>query len=294
MNGTAGISDPWTATGNIHEPIWMHPAWPKLFSAAAQRTHLGSNAVNSFPAQGVRLMLEVIDKGSSSESHPAPLLFVHGAWHAAWCWDEHFLDFFADKGHRALAVSLRGHGGSPAQKRMQRCSIADFVTDVESVANSLPTRPVVIGHSMGGFVVQKYLETHDAPAGVLVASVSTRGAGGFLLRGMKRHPWHGIRSTVTTRSLHGYNTPKLAREYFYSPHTPEPHVVRYAARLEEEFAGRITLDMVQLDLPKPERSRRRSWSWVLNPTAASHRRKSARPRLLTAPKQKSSRTWVTT
>ena len=105
---------------------------------------------------------------------------------------------------------------------MQRCSIADFVTDVESVANSLPTRPVVIGHSMGGFVVQKYLETHDAPAGVLVASVSTRGAGGFLLRGMKRHPWHGIRSTVTTRSLHGYNTPKLAREYFYSPHTPEP------------------------------------------------------------------------
>jgi pimeloyl-ACP methyl ester carboxylesterase len=135
-------------------------------------------------------MLEVIDKGSSSESHPAPLLFVHGAWHAAWCWDEHFLDFFADKGYRALAVSLRGHGGSPAQKRMQRCSIADFVTDVESVANSLPTRPVVIGHSMGGFVVQKYLETHDAPAGVLVASVSTRGAGGFLLRGMKRHPWH--------------------------------------------------------------------------------------------------------
>ena len=106
--------------------------------------------------------------------------------------------------------------------------------------------------------------------------------------------WHGIRSTVTTRSLHGYNTPKLAREYFYSPHTPEPDVVRYAARLEEEFGGRITLDMVQLDLPKPERSRRRSWSWVLNPTAASHRRKSARPRLLTAPKQKSSRTWVTT
>ncbi|PRC62971.1 alpha/beta hydrolase, partial [Mycobacterium sp. ITM-2017-0098] len=36
-------------------------------------------------------MLEVIDKGSASAAHPAPLLFVHGAWHAAWCWDEHFL-----------------------------------------------------------------------------------------------------------------------------------------------------------------------------------------------------------
>jgi hypothetical protein len=36
-------------------------------------------------------MLEVIDKGSCSHAHPVPLLFVHGGWHAAWCWD-HFLD----------------------------------------------------------------------------------------------------------------------------------------------------------------------------------------------------------
>jgi pimeloyl-ACP methyl ester carboxylesterase len=57
-------------------------------------------------------MLEVIDKGSGSEAHPAPLLFVHGGWHGAWCWDEHFLRFFADKGYQALAVSLRGHGNS--------------------------------------------------------------------------------------------------------------------------------------------------------------------------------------
>jgi pimeloyl-ACP methyl ester carboxylesterase len=198
-------------------------------------------------------MLEVIDKGSCSEEHPVPLLFVHGAWHAAWCWDEHFLDYFADKGYRALAVSLRGHGNSPAPKRMQACSVADFVNDVDSVANSLPMRPAVIGHSLGGFVVQKYLEAHDAPAGVLVASLPTRGIGGFMLRGMKRHPWHAIRSTVTTRSLHGYNTPKLAREYFYSPHTPESDVVRYVARLEEEFTGRITRDTALLDLPKPER-----------------------------------------
>jgi pimeloyl-ACP methyl ester carboxylesterase len=44
---------------------------------------------------------------------PTPLLFVHGAWHGAWCWDEYFLDFFAGRGYRALAVSLRGHGNSP-------------------------------------------------------------------------------------------------------------------------------------------------------------------------------------
>lgn len=40
------------------------------------------------------------------------------------------------------------------------CSIADFVGDVASVANSLPTHPVVIAHSMGGLVAQNYLESH--------------------------------------------------------------------------------------------------------------------------------------
>jgi hypothetical protein len=29
-------------------------------------------------------MLEVIDKGSATDSHPVPLLFVHGACIAAW------------------------------------------------------------------------------------------------------------------------------------------------------------------------------------------------------------------
>ena len=47
-------------------------------------------------------MLEVIDKGSCSEAHPVPLLFVHGSWHGAWCWDEHFL---TSSPTRAIALS---------------------------------------------------------------------------------------------------------------------------------------------------------------------------------------------
>ena len=75
-------------------------------------------------------MLEVIDKGSSSESHPTPLLFVHVAWHGAWCWDEYFLDFFAYRGYRALAVSLRGHGNSPSPTPLRGCF--DLSAPVES------------------------------------------------------------------------------------------------------------------------------------------------------------------
>jgi len=202
-------------------------------------------------ARGVRLILEVIDKGSCSEAHPVPLLFVHGAWHAAWCWDEHFLNFFADKGYRALAVSLRGHGRSSAPKPLRACSLADYIDDVESVANSLPTKPVVIGHSMGGFVVQKYLESRDAPAGVLIASTPHRGSFGFNMRLTRRHPWLMTKAVITGNSLSAVGTPALARESFFSARAPQSDVVRYAAQLNGESL-RVGLDTLVF-LPRPKR-----------------------------------------
>jgi pimeloyl-ACP methyl ester carboxylesterase len=199
----------------------------------------------------VRDMLEVIDKGCVSESHPVPLLFVHGAWHAAWCWDEYFLNFFADKGYRALAVSLRGHGNSPALK-LRACSLADYVEDVSLVADSLPSKPVVIGHSLGGVIVQKYLESHDAPAGVLMASMPPQGNLGSGLRWLRQHPWHFTKMAITGKSLAYVNTPRLARERFFSAHMPDAQVLQYATRLQEESA-RIGVDCLVLNLPRPKR-----------------------------------------
>jgi pimeloyl-ACP methyl ester carboxylesterase len=197
-------------------------------------------------------MLEVIDKGTCSEAHPVPLLFVHGAWHGAWCWDEHFLDFFADKGYRALAVSLRGHGNSPTPKALRSCSIADYVDDVASVADSLPTPPVVIGHSMGGFIVQKYLGSHEAPAGVLVASVPPRGIAGFLVRFMKQHPRRVAAALITGKASTLFGTREAVREKFFSAGTPESTVAHCAARIQNE-SRRVTLDTLLLNLPRPKR-----------------------------------------
>jgi pimeloyl-ACP methyl ester carboxylesterase len=197
-------------------------------------------------------VLEVIEKGSVSETHPVPLLFVHGAWHAAWCWDENFLSFFADKGYRAVALSFRGHGNSPSNKPLRRLSVSDFVKDVRSVADTFPAPPVIIGHSMGGLIVQKYLESHDAPAAVLMTSIPPRGNLGNALRWMRRHPSHFVKMTVTGKALPYINAPQLARERFFSPHTPEADVCKYAARLQED-SSRIGIDGLLLRLPRPKR-----------------------------------------
>lgn len=197
-------------------------------------------------------MLEVIDKGSATETHPVPLLFVHGAWHAAWCWDENFLGFFAEKGYRAVALSVRNHGNSD-RNNPRRSSVADLVSDISSVANGLPADPVVIGHSMGGFLVQKYLEKHSAPAGVLLASIPVSGATRPLLRIMGRHPWRAAGATLRGKSLRELNTPRAVRENFYSAAAPEADIARYAALLDVEYLGRQSFDFTMLSLPKPQR-----------------------------------------
>jgi pimeloyl-ACP methyl ester carboxylesterase len=197
-------------------------------------------------------MLEVIDKGSCSDANPAPLLFVHGSWHGAWCWDAHFLDFFADKGYRALAVSLRGHGKSPTSKPLHTCSIADYVDDVASVADRLPTRPVVIGHSLGGDVVQKYLESHQAPAGVLLASFPPQGIAAVYSRFARRHPWLTAKSAVTGDTMAMVGNAAFVREYMFSPGTPESVITDCVKRVQQESWRALNVDATFRNLPRPE------------------------------------------
>ena len=110
-------------------------------------------------------------KGGSAR----PVLFVHGAFAGAWCWEEHFLPYFAKQGFRACALSLSGHGGSPGRDRLDWLSIGDYVRDLEQAVSDIGGDPILVGHSMGGFVVQKYLEHASASGVVLMASVPPTG-----------------------------------------------------------------------------------------------------------------------
>ncbi len=119
-------------------------------------------------AAGIRL--EIIAKHPARNFHQTPLLFIHGMLHGAWCWDVHFLDCFAQRGCAAHAVSLRGHGESDGRDRLRWTRIADYVEDGANAVCQRPSPPILIGHSMGGFVIQKYLEGHDCPGAALLSS----------------------------------------------------------------------------------------------------------------------------
>ena len=176
---------------------------------------------------------------------------MHGAWHGAWCWEEHFLDWFAERGFRVAAVDLRGHGSSPARGRFRTRRLRHYVADVAEVAATFDTPPVVVGHSMGGMVVQKYLEKHEAPAAVLLASGPPRGVIGVTLRVLRRHPLTFIRANATWSLYPIVEDPDDARALFFGDGTDEVTALGYSARLQDE-SYLAFLDMLLLDLPRPE------------------------------------------
>jgi pimeloyl-ACP methyl ester carboxylesterase len=50
------------------------------------------------------MKLEIISHEPKEGTRPTPILFVHGAWHGAWCWEENFLPYFAGKGYSTNAL----------------------------------------------------------------------------------------------------------------------------------------------------------------------------------------------
>ncbi len=123
--------------------------------------------------------------------YQTPILMQHGMWHGAWCW-ESWQRLFAGWGWESVALSLPGHGGSPAQRPIPLCTLDYYLGFLKEEVARLPRKPVLMGHSMGGALTQWYLKYvgDDLPAAVLVApwvSHSTFKDG--LLPFLRLDPW---------------------------------------------------------------------------------------------------------
>ncbi len=199
--------------------------------------------------------LEVLSRQPDGPAHATPLLFVHGAYAAAWCWDEHFLPYFARSGYASHAVSLSGHGRSRGRQRLDTLSIADYVSDVREAVEALSRPPVLIGHSMGGMVIQKFLEQPrcEVAAAVLMASVPPQGlwssAFGLALGkpGLMRDLNHLLGGgRVALESL---------RSAMFSQPIDAQRLREYYRRMQPE-SYRAIWDMTLFDLPRPREMHR--------------------------------------
>ncbi|RWW22215.1 hypothetical protein GW17_00013598, partial [Ensete ventricosum] len=114
-------------------PPRKRAAMPRVAASASARARpcpyrLKEGQFRRFHRLPSGLAMEVIFQ----EAHPAvaeeglrnpPLVFIHGSFHAAWCWVEHWLPFFSDSGYDCHALSLLG------QVNHLRCCLNDALFD---------------------------------------------------------------------------------------------------------------------------------------------------------------------
>jgi pimeloyl-ACP methyl ester carboxylesterase len=120
-------------------------------------------------------LLEIRQRLPASATRKPPLLFVHGGYCDAWCWEPHFLPWFASRGYPSYALSLRGHGASGGARMLFMAGLDDYEADVEHVAGGLDAPPILIGHSMGAAVVERIVAKRPVRGAALLAPVPPAG-----------------------------------------------------------------------------------------------------------------------
>lgn len=193
------------------------------------------------------MKLEIISRYPAFTPKPTPLLFVHGSFSDARIWDINFLPYFAKHGYAAHALSLRGHGLSEGYAGLHGWRLMDYVADVAEAVRNLPRPPLLIGHSMGGMVVQKYLEKHSGVAGmVLMGAVPPQGLLSSNVHMVLRHPILFQQMVMMTMLGPNYASLDTMRQLLFSKDMPRAQLKEYFSLVQGE-SQRVALDMMWLD-----------------------------------------------
>lgn len=164
-----------------------------------------------------------------------PLLFVHGGYSNAALWGVRFIPYFQDQGYDCYALELSGHGSRPADRvNLDDFGLDDYVGDLTAAVASLHAAPVLIAHSMGCLVCQRFLERGTAHAVAFLAPVPPTGTAGTVSRFALTMPDffaelpNAVNGTASEKTMH-----TMARVYFSPSMAPE-ETVQYLPLIQPE------------------------------------------------------------
>src|SRR3954464_1293821 len=108
-----------------------------------------------------------------------PVLFIHGLWLHASSWEPWTAPFQA-AGYEPQAPGWPGDGDTVQASRDNPDAIGDHgiddvVAHVAGVIDSLPSAPILVGHSFGGLIAQKLLGQDRALAPVAIDAAQIKG-----------------------------------------------------------------------------------------------------------------------
>jgi pimeloyl-ACP methyl ester carboxylesterase len=128
---------------------------------------------------------------TTTTTAPDTILLIHGMWMTPKSWRP-WIRHFEKQGFRVLAPAWPGLEVEVDELRKDSTPLAKLTTKqivdhYEAIIRSLPTKPILIGHSYGGAIVQALLARGLGAAGVALHSA--------FVKGVYRLPLRTLRST---------------------------------------------------------------------------------------------------
>ena len=113
--------------------------------------------------------------------HSRTVLFITGAFVSNSCWDQ-WRAYFETNGYKTSAPAWPYKEGSAEKLRNSQPNagiasvrLQQLIDHYIAVAKSLPEKPIVIGHSLGGLLTQILLNRDLAAAGIAIHSLAPQG-----------------------------------------------------------------------------------------------------------------------
>ncbi|CAN0378260.1 unnamed protein product [Ectocarpus fasciculatus] len=142
------------------------PAVPSSARGDGRRCSSSSSSSSSSSTSPIDFAAPPEDLEDGYFERPTPLLLVAGEGQPAAWWKD-TASFLASRGCTVGTMTLTGRGSSPTDTLTLRALQAGVAAAVEK---SGLTPPVIVAHSMAGFVCQQYLQSYSASGLVLLDS----------------------------------------------------------------------------------------------------------------------------
>lgn len=150
------------------------------------------------------------------------ILLIHGLWMTPRSW-ESWADRFESRGYTVLAPSWPGMEGEVEllnrdPSPISRLGVARIVDHYQGIIQGLDTPPVIMGHSLGGTVMQLLIDRGLGAAGIGVAAGTVKGVLDLPLSTLRatspalRNPFRSSAAPLTAKQFHYAFTNTLSRD----------------------------------------------------------------------------------
>lgn len=90
-----------------------------------------------------------------SNTNKAPFVLVHGGWHGGWCWEK-VAPLLQRAGREVYTIDLPGMGED--QTPIMEATLDTYVNAVKILVEKIGELVILVGHSMGGVVINQTAE----------------------------------------------------------------------------------------------------------------------------------------